>query len=76
MYAIIVELSLRINQRVAITVAADATFEIGSGEMKIQRNITKFSTHIEAFTSKNGGIGNEYLPRLQYDLLFYIKVML
>lgn len=35
MYAIIVELSLRINQRVAITVAADATFEIGSGEMKI-----------------------------------------
>jgi hypothetical protein len=35
MYAIIVELSLRLNQSVVITVAADAAFEIGSGEIKI-----------------------------------------
>jgi len=34
MYAITVEQSLRTNQRVGITAAADATFEIGSGEMK------------------------------------------
>lgn len=43
--------------------------------MKILKNITKFSTHIEPFISKIGGIGNEYLLRLQYDLLFYIKVI-
>lgn len=34
MYAITVESSLRTNQRVGITVAADVTLEIGSGEMK------------------------------------------
>jgi hypothetical protein len=35
MFVTTVGASLRTNQRMGITVAADATFEIGSSEMKI-----------------------------------------